>query len=138
MIVVLNEDGEEVWTRKIENEPATPAAAIADAGPDPEVVIDARLLADLLRMGMLPEAWIAPAPTREQRELVRYRRKLSQLRAGPKRRPVDDLLESEECGTSRTKRWVRARSAGLDRLAGWVCLSVCVDWWVGMAVVSPG
>jgi hypothetical protein len=84
VIVVLNEDGEEVWTRKIENEPATPAAAIADAGPDPEVVIDARLLADLLRMGMLPEAWIAPAPTREQRELVRYRRKLSQLRAGLK------------------------------------------------------
>ena len=44
--------------------------------------IDARLLADLLRMGMLPEAWIAPAPIREQRELVRYRRELSQLRAG--------------------------------------------------------
>ena len=46
--------------------------------------IDARLLADLLRMGMLPEAWIAPGPIREQRELVRYRRKLSQLRAGLK------------------------------------------------------
>ena len=46
--------------------------------------IDARLLADLLRMGRLPEAWIAPESIRYQRELVRYRRKLSQLRAGLK------------------------------------------------------
>src|SRR5829696_3205051 len=32
--------------------------------------LDARLLADLLRMGRLPEAWIAPRPLRELRELV--------------------------------------------------------------------
>jgi Transposase len=43
---------------------------------------DATLLADLLRMGSLPEAWIAPPELRELRELVRYRRKLSQLRTG--------------------------------------------------------
>ena len=125
VIVVLDQDGEELWTRKIDNTPENLAAAIRDAGPAPEVVIeatwgwywaadviteaggivhlahplgiaafenrrvktdkiDARLLADLLRMGMLPEAWIAPPPVREQRELVRYRRKLSQLRAGLK------------------------------------------------------
>ena len=35
---------------------------------------DAILLADLLRMGSLPEAWIAPPELRELRELVRYRR----------------------------------------------------------------
>jgi transposase len=46
--------------------------------------IDARLLADLLRMGRLPESWIPPEGVRHQRELVRYRRKLSQLRAGLK------------------------------------------------------
>jgi len=34
---------------------------------------DAADLADLLRMGRLPEAWIAPPPTRELRELVRHR-----------------------------------------------------------------
>ena len=45
---------------------------------------EAILLADLLRMGSLPEAWIAPPQLRELRELVRYRRKLSQLRAGLK------------------------------------------------------
>jgi hypothetical protein len=33
---------------------------------------DAWLIADLLRMGRLPEAWIAPATVRYQRELVRY------------------------------------------------------------------
>src|SRR5215211_8289938 len=34
-------------------------------------VRDAADLADLLRMGRLPEAWIAPPATRELRELVR-------------------------------------------------------------------
>jgi len=42
---------------------------------------DAADLADLLRMGRLPEAWIAPPPTRELRELVRHRAKLVGLRA---------------------------------------------------------
>ena len=46
--------------------------------------LDAILLADLLRMGSLPESWIAPPELRELRELVRYRRKLSQLRSGLK------------------------------------------------------
>jgi transposase len=43
---------------------------------------DATNLADLLRMGRLPESWIAPPPTRELRELVRYRAKLVALRTG--------------------------------------------------------
>jgi transposase len=42
---------------------------------------DARDLADLLRMGRLPEAWIAPPATRELRELVRHRAKLVHLRS---------------------------------------------------------
>ena len=37
---------------------------------------DATLLADLLRMGRLPEAWVAPPEIRELREAVRYRAKL--------------------------------------------------------------
>jgi transposase len=47
-------------------------------------VRDATDLADLLRMGRLPEAWIAPPATRELRELVRHRAKLVALRAGCK------------------------------------------------------
>ena len=45
---------------------------------------DARDLADLLRLGRLAEAWIAPPSVREARELVRYRAKLVQLRSGLK------------------------------------------------------
>ncbi len=47
-------------------------------------VRDAADLADLLRMGRLPEAWIAPPETRELRELVRYRAKLVAIRSGLK------------------------------------------------------
>ncbi|HUG51438.1 MAG TPA: IS110 family transposase [Terrimesophilobacter sp.] len=47
-------------------------------------VRDATDLADLLRMGRLPQAWIAPPGTREVRELVRHRAKLVTLRSGAK------------------------------------------------------
>ncbi len=43
---------------------------------------DAADLADLLRMGRLPEAWIAPPAARELREMVRHRAKLVHLRSG--------------------------------------------------------
>jgi transposase len=45
---------------------------------------DAADLADLLRMGRLPEAWIAPPATRELREWVRHRAKLVGLRSNVK------------------------------------------------------
>jgi transposase len=45
---------------------------------------DATDLVDLLRMGRLAEAWVAPPPWRELRELVRYRAKLVHLRSGLK------------------------------------------------------
>jgi transposase len=44
-------------------------------------VRDAADLADLLRMGRLAEAWIAPPATRELRELVRHRAKLVGVRS---------------------------------------------------------
>jgi len=47
-------------------------------------VRDASDLADLLRMGRLPEAWIAPPAVRELREAVRHRAKLVALRTGLK------------------------------------------------------
>jgi transposase len=47
-------------------------------------VRDAADLADLLRMGRLAEAWIAPPDVRELRELTRYRHKLVHLRTGCK------------------------------------------------------
>jgi transposase len=45
---------------------------------------DATDLVDLLRMGRLAEAWVAPPPLRELRELIRYRAKLVHLRTGLK------------------------------------------------------
>ena len=47
-------------------------------------VRDAADLADLLRMGRLAEAWIAPPEVRELRELTRYRHKLVHLRTSCK------------------------------------------------------
>jgi transposase len=46
--------------------------------------LDARELADLLRLGRLARAWIAPPEVRELRELVRYRHKLVGDRAAVK------------------------------------------------------
>ena len=45
---------------------------------------DANDLVDMLRMGRLAEAWIAPPAIRELRELTRYRHKLMRLRSGLK------------------------------------------------------
>jgi transposase len=45
---------------------------------------DAANLADLLRMGRLPEAWITPRDVRDLRELTRYRQKLVGLRSNCK------------------------------------------------------
>ncbi|MEV6601472.1 IS110 family transposase [Actinoplanes sp. NPDC051346] len=47
-------------------------------------VRDAADLADLLRMGRLPEGWIAPPAVRELREMVRHRAKLVASRSGLK------------------------------------------------------
>jgi transposase len=46
--------------------------------------LDAKELADLLRLDRLPAAWVAPVEVRELRELVRYRHKLVGDRAAVK------------------------------------------------------
>jgi transposase len=125
VIVILAGDGERLSSVRIDNSPLALAEAVGEAGPEPEVVIeatwgwywaadvlaemgarvhlahplgvkgfenrrvknddrDATLLAELLRLGSLPEGWIAPRSLRELRELVRYRHKLSRLRSGLK------------------------------------------------------
>ena len=49
---------------------------------------DSADLADLLRMGRLPEAWIAPPEVRDLRELTRYRHKLVHLRTSARTRSM--------------------------------------------------
>jgi transposase len=125
VLVRMTEDGRRLGTARITNSPAELRKAIAAAGKNPRVVLeatygwywaagvlqaagaevhlahplgvrafayrrvkndekDAADLADLLRMGRLPEAWIAPAEIRELRELTRYRIKLVGLRTSCK------------------------------------------------------
>ena len=55
---------------------------------------DATDLVDLLRMGRLAEAWIAPPPVRELRELIRYRAKLVHFRTSLKAQ-VHSVLAKE-------------------------------------------
>jgi len=74
---------------------------------------DATLLADLLRMGSLPEGWIAPPQLRELRELVRYRHKLSQLRAGLKSQ-IHAVLGKEGVIPSLSELWGPAGATWLD------------------------
>jgi transposase len=155
LVVRENEAGEKVGTLRIDNDPMALAAAMREAGEEPEVAIEATYgwywavdvleelgakvhlvnpsglnwedrrvkndyrdccdLLDRMRLGKLPEAWVAPAATRELRELVRYRAKVVCLRTGLKaqlkavlakhglRPPVKDL-------------WGLAGPAWLDRL----------------------
>ena len=77
---------------------------------------DADDLIDLLRVGRLPEAWIAPPATRELRELVRYRSKLVGLRTSMKAQ-LQAVLAKEGVYTKLTELWGPGGSAELDALA---------------------
>ena len=72
-------------------------------------------LADLLRMGRLPEAWIAPHHVRELRELTRYRIKLVRLRTSCKDQ-VHGVLAKLGVEVTCTDIFGKAGSAWLDGL----------------------
>ncbi len=76
---------------------------------------DAADLADLLRMGRLPEAWIAPQEVRELRELTRYRHKLVHLRTSCKDQ-VHGVLAKLVVPVTCTDIFGAAGSAWLDGL----------------------
>lgn len=71
---------------------------------------DARLLADLLRVGYLPNVWLPPAGLRQLRHLVRYRQQLAMTRRAAKLR-ITALLRThrvEFSGSRWTKAWIKA------------------------------
>ena len=78
-------------------------------------VIDATDLADMLRLGRLPQAWIAPPAIRELRELVRYRAKLVQLRSGLKAQ-VHAVLAKEGVMPKSLDMFCQRGNAQLDAL----------------------
>ncbi len=76
---------------------------------------DARDLADLLRLGRLAEAWIAPPKVRELREMVRFRLKLSNLRTGLKAQ-VHSVMAKNGILPCRNDMWGPSGIAQLDSL----------------------
>jgi transposase len=155
VIVRKNGAGEKLSSVRVPNDAAAIAAAVAEAGPQPEVVIEATYgwywivdwlqeqgatvhlanpsglnwgtrrvknderdaidLIDMLRLGRLPEAWIAPPATRELRELVRYRAKLVALRSGLKAQ-VHAVMAKEGVLPTVTDMFCKAGNTQLDAM----------------------
>lgn len=93
--------------------------------PDKTDFSDARLLADLLRVGYLPKVWLAPEHVRELRRLVRYREQLAAERRATKLRIGASLREQRQrCLTARpwSLRWLEwlERDASLSEQSRWI------------------
>ena len=89
-------------------------------------VKDAVLLADLLRLGSLPEAWVAPPGLRELRELVRYRAKLVQIRSGLKAQ-VHAVMAKEGVLPERVDMFGPGGQAQLDEMQLGDCYRLRID-----------
>src|SRR5207302_2147516 len=72
-------------------------------------------LADLLRLGRLPEAWIAPEPVRALREITRYRHKLAGQRTSCKDQ-VHAVLAKSGIPVTRSDIFGRGGGIWLDGL----------------------
>jgi transposase len=75
--------------------------------PDKTDCTDARLLADLERVGYLPRVWAAPAAVRDLREVVRYRHQLAAQRRATKVR-VRALLRQHRQKPPAVRPWTLA------------------------------
>jgi transposase len=83
-------------------------------GPDKTDWGDARLLADLVRVGYLPKVWLAPENVRELRRLVRYRQQLADERRNAKLR-IRALLRDQRVSCE-ANAWTKAWFAELATL----------------------
>lgn len=92
--------------------------------PDKSDYTDARLLADLSRVGYLPRVWLAPRAVRELRQLVTHRHRLADDRRALKLR-VGAVLRNERVkleGTRGSKPWLAALASceALSETARWL------------------
>ena len=91
--------------------------------PDKTDFGDARLLADLERVGYLPRVWLAPEEVRELRRLVRYRQALAKERKNLKLQIGAALRESRQKAPATINGWTKpwlawlASSAALSPMA---------------------
>lgn len=74
--------------------------------PDKTDYSDARMLAELVRAGLLPKVWLAPEEVRELRLLVRYRQQHVDQRRAVKLR-IGAVLREQRCLNAPAKRWTR-------------------------------
>jgi transposase len=85
--------------------------------PDKTDYQDARLVADLERVGYLPKVWLAPHYIRELRHLVRYRQQLTEQRRATKLR-LRALLREQRCRAPQGwNAWTRSWQAWLTEQA---------------------
>jgi len=80
--------------------------------PDKTDYSDARLLADLTRVGYLPKVWLAPAELRELRRLVRYRQQKANERRDVKLR-IRAILRDHRIKIDVARPWTRRWLAAL-------------------------
>jgi transposase len=93
--------------------------------PDKTDYHDARVVADLERVGYLPKVWLAPVYIRELRHLVRYRQQLAKQRCNTRLR-LRALLREQRCKAPQgVNPWTRAWLAWVQRGAA---LSLVGRW----------
>jgi transposase len=80
--------------------------------PDKTDYSDARMLADLVRVGYLPRVWLAPPNIRELRQLVRYRQQLVNERRSIKLR-IGAILREQRLRFRAAGTWTQAWLAWL-------------------------
>ena len=94
--------------------------------PDKTDFTDARMLADLTRVGYLPRVWLAPQAVRELRRLVRYRQLLVDDRRKLKVRITAMLRDQRVAEPDNIRRWTRnwlgwlAVCSGLSGQSRWI------------------
>lgn len=81
--------------------------------PDKSDYTDARMLADLVRVGYLPKVWLAPEEVRELRRLIRYRQQLVNDRRDIKLR-ISGLLRDQRVRDAPGRPWTRPWLAWVD------------------------
>lgn len=93
--------------------------------PDKTDFGDARMLADLERVGYLPRVWLAPQDIRQLRRLVRYRQQLAGERRNLKLR-IRALLREDRVPRPEGRAWTQAwfcwltEKADLGEQTGWI------------------
>jgi transposase len=74
-------------------------------GPDKSDYSDARMLADLVRVGYLPRVWLAPQDVRQLRTTVRYRQQRVNQRRATKLRVTALVREARLVEPKGSRRW---------------------------------